>query len=336
MYCSHAEPPCSSSLASFVTSAENGIGTSLNKVYQEIYSCRFQELFLQKYLWGRIHLSGDGKLIFYSPSKSAYNTLVSQGRQDVSSSWKLISTLKVHFAVTCWQLWKRRCSLLFNDCYVERDVFVDHCARLMIEYTDCQDDHNTRPIPVNAAYLGVFYGMILAFGYLVSRGRMVLLRKGVLRDDLGVWVFGFSRKVKANVDASINSRDGSTAKEVVLRDDLDVWVFGFSRKVGTCTVGDVTWNLGFRRIVVESDNVEAIRILQNKLHVLSNHALVISIWNLASHSWELNFNHVNCSTNSIVDRLVRLEREAVFEAWIFQEPLVEVVAAALQDMHVEV
>ncbi|KAK8561983.1 hypothetical protein V6N12_049038 [Hibiscus sabdariffa] len=115
------------------------------------------------------------------------------------------------------------------------------------------------------------------------------------------------------------------------------------RKVGTFTVllAELwaiyhAWNLGFRRIIVESDNVEAIQILQNKSHAFSDHALVIYIWNLASRSWELNFNHASCSPNSVADRLTCLGRGAPFGAWIFQEPLVEAAAAVIHDMHVEV
>ncbi|KAK8561594.1 hypothetical protein V6N12_048658 [Hibiscus sabdariffa] len=40
----------------------------------------------------------------------------------------------VRFSVICWQLWKRRCNLLFNDLYVERDDFLDSCSRLASEY----------------------------------------------------------------------------------------------------------------------------------------------------------------------------------------------------------
>ncbi|KAK8527077.1 hypothetical protein V6N12_054303 [Hibiscus sabdariffa] len=47
-------------------------------------------------------------------------------------------------------LWKQRCSLIFNDCYVEREDFVEHCFRLTAEFVECQDAHTPRVISVVA------------------------------------------------------------------------------------------------------------------------------------------------------------------------------------------
>ncbi|KAK9029762.1 hypothetical protein V6N11_026864 [Hibiscus sabdariffa] len=130
----------------------------------------------------------------------------------------------------------------------------------------------------------------------------------------------------------------------VLRDDCGEWVFGFSRKVGRCSVllaelwaiHDMlqhVWTLGPRKVLIESDNVEAIRILQYRSPALPDHALVFSIKELTSRAWDLIFMHVPRSANRVADGLACLGRGASFDAWCFMDPPLEIVEALSTDLH---
>ncbi|KAK9041959.1 hypothetical protein V6N11_017045 [Hibiscus sabdariffa] len=61
---------------------------------------------------------------------------------------------QVRFAVTCWQLWKRRCSLLLDEHYVEKDDISVLCARLTDVYTTGSNSIMPSPLSTSAAILG--------------------------------------------------------------------------------------------------------------------------------------------------------------------------------------
>ncbi|KAK9004304.1 hypothetical protein V6N11_002106 [Hibiscus sabdariffa] len=131
------------------------------------------------------------------------------------------------FAVTCWQLWKRRCSLLFNEDYVEKVNFVDH--------------------------------------FLVGLRHV--------------------------------------------------------------------WRLGFRKIEVETDNVEVARILDRTSNVFSENAMALSIRALLTLDWDIVTRHIPRTANGVADRLTKLSRDLTGEEFQFTEPPTEVAAAMLEDLN---
>ncbi|KAK8632591.1 hypothetical protein V6N13_072981 [Hibiscus sabdariffa] len=63
----------------------------------------------------------------------------------------------------------------------------------------------------------------------------------------------------------------------VLRDHHGAWMRGFSKFVGRCSALEaelwgiatglrIAWDMGFRQLVVETASMDAISVLQNKLH----------------------------------------------------------------------
>ncbi|KAK8486098.1 hypothetical protein V6N11_028567 [Hibiscus sabdariffa] len=60
---------------------------------------------------------------------------------------------QVRFVVTCWQLWKRRCSLLLDEYYVEKEDIRVLCARLTDVYIAGSNDYMPSPLPTSAANL---------------------------------------------------------------------------------------------------------------------------------------------------------------------------------------
>ncbi|KAK9013274.1 hypothetical protein V6N11_041288 [Hibiscus sabdariffa] len=80
------------------------------------------------------------------------------------------------------------------------------------------------------------------------------------------------------------------------------------------------WNLGYRKVVVESNCLEAVRITRGESHVLSDHALVFSIGQLLARGWNINVRHIGRMANSVADGLTRLYRGAHVGTVLFQEP----------------
>ncbi|KAK9020066.1 hypothetical protein V6N11_054560 [Hibiscus sabdariffa] len=62
--------------------------------------------------------------------------LCSSPTLSINGSWP------TKFAVTCWQLWKQRCNLLFNENHVDKENFVDLCLRLAREYENFKEQTN--------------------------------------------------------------------------------------------------------------------------------------------------------------------------------------------------
>ncbi|KAK8578914.1 hypothetical protein V6N12_069258 [Hibiscus sabdariffa] len=80
--------------------------------------------------------------------KSAYQSLVNVEESINNIDWKMVWKLAVlhpssarnpdkwsiRFPVFCWQLWKHRCSVIFDATFVECGDFLDRCNRLTNEY----------------------------------------------------------------------------------------------------------------------------------------------------------------------------------------------------------
>ncbi|KAE8685335.1 hypothetical protein F3Y22_tig00111099pilonHSYRG00216 [Hibiscus syriacus] len=87
--------------------------------------------------------------------------------------------------------------------------------------------------------------------------------------------------VKLNTDGGWRSDSGwATCGGVFRNSDAD-WILGFSQKIGCCTVVDVelwgifsgltiAWNHGFRKVIVESDCMDVVAVLQGNKRMESH------------------------------------------------------------------
>ncbi|KAL4311976.1 hypothetical protein GQ457_01G025270 [Hibiscus cannabinus] len=228
-----------------------------------------------------------------------------------SSSFTFEEDWPSYFAVTCWQLWKRRCSLLFNENYVEKVNFVDHCIQLARAY------HTPETTNVSPQ---------------------------ITRETRRKWSCPTLGWIKLNVDGAMDLRDGSATIGGVIRDDQGNWIFGFSKSVGICSVLTTelwailvglrhVWRLGFRKIEVETDNVEVARILDRTSNVFSENAMALSIGALLTLDWDIVTRHIPRTANGVADRLAKLSRGLTGEEFQFTEPPAEVAAAMLEDLN---
>ncbi|KAL4319850.1 hypothetical protein GQ457_18G018210 [Hibiscus cannabinus] len=228
-----------------------------------------------------------------------------------SSSFTFEEDWPSYFAVTCWQLWKRRCSLLFNENYVEKVNFVDHCIQLARAY------HTPETTNVSPQ---------------------------ITRETRRKWSCPTLGWIKLNVDGAMDLRDGSATIGGVIRDDQGNWIFGFLKSVGICSVLTTelwailvglrhVWRLGFRKIEVETDNVEVARILDRTSNVFSENAMALSIGTLLTLDWDIVTRHIPRTANGVADRLAKLSRGLTGEEFQFTEPPDEVAAAMLEDLN---
>ncbi|KAL4296817.1 hypothetical protein GQ457_12G001150 [Hibiscus cannabinus] len=187
----------------------------------------------------------------------------------------------IRFVVLCWLIWKRRCCLVLgsgegfrDDILVRGDRMVEECKRAL-----CANQWvSSRPV----------------------------VQSSWLAPPLG-WV-------KLNVDASVSSRDHKAGVGGVLRDDLGRWIIGFSRFLGRCDslIAELwaihdgllqAWDSGYTRVELESDCLEAARIGNSASTTLAGSALVSSIKEVIGRVWTVVVKHVGRGNNRVADYL---------------------------------
>ncbi|KAL4360801.1 hypothetical protein GQ457_04G012650 [Hibiscus cannabinus] len=191
-------------------------------------------------------------------------------------------------ALFCWLLWKDRCTSIFDSDNAPTEDILTRGLRLAAEYSS---------------------GCAKATGQ-ISLDTML---QSWSRPPLG-WV-------KVNADASVNLADGKAAIGCVIRDENGNWIQGFARNVGRCSVllAELwavhdslvqAWYLDFRRVIIETDCLEVIRILTRSSRALVGNNLVESILLWTRKEWQLVVRHVSRHENSLADRLAALGRSA--------------------------
>ncbi|KAL4281343.1 hypothetical protein GQ457_03G023890 [Hibiscus cannabinus] len=117
--------------------------------------------------------------------------------------------------------------------------------------------------------------------------------------------------IKGNVNASVHTTNGLAAIGGVIRDEHGNWIVRFTRPVGRCSVllAELwalhnmlarAWSFGFRRVVIKTDCLEAIQILQRSSNSLS---VVASIRLWIVQNWELVVCYSSRICNLLADKL---------------------------------
>ncbi|GMI88940.1 hypothetical protein HRI_002563300 [Hibiscus trionum] len=197
----------------------------------------------------------------------------------------------VVFATTCWLLWKDRCSRIFDANYVGKQNMDVQCKLLAVEFAQACCSKQRR-----------------------QREERPAINWSCPPPD---WI-------KANTDGAAKLSSGRASVGGVLRSSAGLWILGFFRKVGSCTaliselwgIHDVlihAWRLGFRRVEVESDSLEAIRIVTKASVVLHGHGLVAAILLMLDWDCEIRFRHIRRDGNMIADALASLGQRATVQ-----------------------
>ncbi|KAK9006758.1 hypothetical protein V6N11_019092 [Hibiscus sabdariffa] len=194
---------------------------------------------------------------------------------------------QIRFIITCWLIWKRRCSLLLAPTMGVLEDITSRCNQMVEE---CQK----------------------AF---ISGGENIRRQ-----NQASIWTGPPSGWIKLNVDASVSMADNKAGIGGVLRDEQGNWIFGFARSIGRCSVilaelwaihdGLLhTWNLNHRNVILESDYLEAVQIINYKSKILANSALITSIKKMINKEWRVEVNHIGRDKNRITDRLALRGRD---------------------------
>ncbi|CAN1292475.1 Putative ribonuclease H protein At1g65750, partial [Linum perenne] len=103
-----------------------------------------------------------------------------------------------------------------------------------------------------------------------------------------------------------------------LRDERGVFVHAFCANIGDCSITraelraivegiKLAWNLGVRRVAVQSDSRTALDILHRETGSTSQHAaLVAEFRELRSRGWEISLSHIFREANGAADHLANL------------------------------
>ncbi|KAL4311917.1 hypothetical protein GQ457_01G054220 [Hibiscus cannabinus] len=197
-----------------------------------------------------------------------------------------------------WLLWKRQCRLLF-----EEDVGVP-------------DD-------------------VLATGnhlLMENSNALIWMRETCARSELvQSWCKSPTGWVKMNVDASVSIDDQTVGVGGIIRDAVGSWQFGFARYVGRCNalLAEI-WaihdgllharELGYHRVELESDCLEAVHIVTCQSGAWGGSALLLSINRLLAMDWEVVVRHINRNMNKVADSLAKRGRASSIEPTNFSLP----------------
>ncbi|KAL4355056.1 hypothetical protein GQ457_06G032600 [Hibiscus cannabinus] len=97
-----------------------------------------------------------------------------------------------------------------------------------------------------------------------------------------------------------------------LRDHMGEWILRFSKCIGVCSIIDAelwgvlvglesAWSRGFRRIVVETDSLDVLRLLRSDNHNQQRPSLLMHL-NRLRH---VNVQHIVREGNQVADSLAK-------------------------------
>ncbi|KAL4366257.1 hypothetical protein GQ457_05G004610 [Hibiscus cannabinus] len=166
------------------------------------------------------------------------------------------------FAIICWILWNRRYKCLFDVDYKGSEPILVECSRMLA----------------------------------ILRAKRVSMFAHIKSHNY--WVPPQPGWVTTNVDGDVWLSDSTAACGGLIRDENHNWIIGFTRSLGCCPVlfaelwgvHDAlkhAWSLGHRRLVIETDNVEVVDILEGNSGSLQSNTLVSAIQYMLHLEWDV-------------------------------------------------
>ncbi|KAF7819384.1 Non-LTR retroelement reverse transcriptase [Senna tora] len=208
----------------------------------------------------------------------------------------------LHFGVTCWMAWKWRNEFIFNG--------------------------RTSGVGDPALYIHQYCRFVRSAFSLVGKegqGSRVAVRIA--------WVPPPDGWIKVNVDGSVDPGSfGSSACGGVLRDRDGNFLCGFSRNVGSCSITltelwgvlsglQVAWNRGFKKVIIETDCLNAKRLIyQNFEEGYCSAQLVDEIHKSIAQDWDVVVQHVFKEANFVADKIAQLGHYEDFGIRIIEQP----------------
>ncbi|CAN1171162.1 Putative ribonuclease H protein At1g65750 [Linum perenne] len=208
------------------------------------------------------------------------------------------------FGITAWLLWRARNKLIFEG--------YNQTVNAIIEQSK------------------FWTNLVLSSWKTSQLGREA---PGLARQtQLIAWRPGDEGWSTLNTDGSCIHGSGSTAIGGLIRDDRGKFVHAFCGNIGNCSITraeikaiveglKLAWDVGIRRIHVQSDSRAAISILQKEDADSHQHtALVAEFIALKRRSWEISISHVFREANCGADYLANLGHSHCIGLHFFSVP----------------
>ncbi|KAL4348355.1 hypothetical protein GQ457_17G006980 [Hibiscus cannabinus] len=232
-------------------------------------------------------------------ARSAYGYLSSDTKSGFDRVWRQVWKLKVPYRVRMFAWFALHERLLTNVERVRRHMTTsEHCE---ISGSSREDiDHVLRQC--NAAKESVR-----------GAGEDIIVRGNILVAEARR-AFCVTVDPCVNADDAVSTVDGSAGIGVVFQDNEGRWLFGFARFVGRCTVllAELwaihdglaqAWMCGHRCVKLESDNLEAVRIVNSTSNLMHKQGLVLAIKRWLRLEWRVRVQHVPRGQNRVADKL---------------------------------
>ncbi|KAK8975615.1 hypothetical protein V6N11_004994 [Hibiscus sabdariffa] len=108
---------------------------------------------------------------------------------------------------------------------------------------------------------------------------------------------------KPNDVGAVARGSGMTACGGVVRDEEGNWLIGFSRKLGVCLILEAelwglyegllaAWSINIRYLIIESDNLEAVKLLNNRNGLSIFPSIVHYIVEIMKRPWTTKLFHI--------------------------------------------
>ncbi|KAK8526228.1 hypothetical protein V6N12_020707 [Hibiscus sabdariffa] len=108
---------------------------------------------------------------------------------------------------------------------------------------------------------------------------------------------------KLNVDGSVGRATGMAACGGVICNEEGTWLIGFSRKLDLCSVLEAelwglyeglltAWSIGIRFLLIESDYLEAVNLVDNRDSLLIVPTIIYYIAELLTRAWSIKLCHI--------------------------------------------
>ncbi|MBA0609291.1 hypothetical protein Godav_021368, partial [Gossypium davidsonii] len=134
-----------------------------------------------------------------------------------------------------------------------------------------------------------------------------------------------------NTDGLVRAEDAFVAAGGILRDHNGRWIIGFTRYLGNCVVLDselwgikdglkLTLDWRFERVLIKTDSLEVVNIIQDGDRENSNSALVRRIHSL-NLLCQWSIQHVPQKENKIVDNIVKTVSDKRTELRLIEDPI---------------
>ncbi|KAE8735159.1 hypothetical protein F3Y22_tig00000452pilonHSYRG00148 [Hibiscus syriacus] len=147
---------------------------------------------------------------------------------------------------------------------------------------------------------------------------------------------------KVNIDGSRKIGDGFATCGGVIRSSNGGWMLGFSKAIEICSIVEAelwgsheglshAWNLGERQVMLKTDCLEAVRMLQESYKRASIITFLDCVKGLLHRDWNVVLKHIHRDANKVADTLAKLATTRGKVHMVFTTPPMEVINLVQQE-----